>query len=49
MKQGMTDKQAQRLIDWLLDAGFTNEKANEALAYVMGVKEKGSQPKSNKN
>lgn len=49
MKQDMTDKQAQRLVDWLLDAGFTKEKAHECLARVMGVKEKGSQPKSNKN
>ena len=39
----MTDRQAQRLVEWLLKKGFTEEEANEALAYVMGVK-KGSQP-----
>ncbi|MCC8157272.1 MAG: hypothetical protein LIO54_08355 [Oscillospiraceae bacterium] len=36
----MTDKQAQRLIDWVMKQGFTREKANEALAYVMGAAEK---------
>lgn len=46
MGKNMSDRQAQRLIEWLLKQGFTREKANEALAYVMGVKEQGSQPPS---
>lgn len=43
MSKKMTDRQAQRLVEWLLKQGFTKDKANEALAYVMGVKQKGSQ------
>lgn len=50
MNDNMTDKQAQRLIEWVIAHGFTRDQANEALAYVMGAaekppdKEKGSQP-----
>ena len=50
MSNEMTDKQAQRLVEWLLKEGFSNEKAYEALAYIMGVKSAdkviGSQPPS---
>ena len=38
MSNEMTDKQAQRLVEWLLNEGFSKEKAYEALAYTMGVK-----------
>ncbi len=33
----MSEIQAQRLIEWVLAQGMSREKANEALAHVMGA------------
>lgn len=33
----LTDEQAQRLVEWLMENGFSEQKAYEALAYTMGV------------
>ena len=34
---GLTENQAQRIVEWVTDHGHTKEEAYEALAYVMGV------------
>lgn len=34
---GLTEEQAQRLVEWVINHGHTKEKAYEALAYVMGA------------
>ena len=33
----LTDEQAQRLVEWLMENGLSEQKAYEALAYMMGV------------
>ena len=34
-EEGMTEVQAQRLVQWLINHGYTKEEANAALVYVM--------------
>ena len=42
----MTDKQAQRLAEWLKQHGFTQTKINDAVAHMMGIKKEKPQPRT---
>ncbi len=37
VEQTMTEEQAKRLTQWVVDHGHSKEDAYEALAYVMGA------------
>lgn len=43
MEENMQATEARRLYQWLIEHGHTEEEANEAIAYVIGAKERGSQ------
>ncbi len=39
-EDGLTEEQAQRLVEWVIDHGHTEIEAYEALAVVMGATQK---------
>ena len=39
-EEGLTEEQAQRLVEWVIDHGHTEAEAYEALAVVMGAASK---------
>ncbi|MCD7762739.1 MAG: hypothetical protein LUI14_05990 [Lachnospiraceae bacterium] len=39
IEEGMTEKQAQRLVEWLTTHGHSIQEACRALAYVVGAYE----------
>ncbi len=38
MEDVLTDEEAGRLVEWVMEQGYSEQKAYEALAYTMGVK-----------
>ncbi len=38
LETGLTEEEAQRLVEWVIGQGHSEQKAYEASAYTMGVK-----------
>ena len=38
LKNELTEEEAQRLVEWVIGQGHSEQEAYEALAYTMGVK-----------